>query len=215
MRVIINTMLGIREGLNTWWHRFLKVVFFFSLGVVFLISFVISFNFIALSGINTTIVSNLNDFTASSDNETTNTIPSFLRIDGELGCFNPDTNHINQIGNYYAEKYSLMESYCSYDLVSKIDDAVSFHNILHPGANWTKERILELLNKDTEKRYCLINKDVGCSSKNIVKYIKTPVFYIEALFYPLLAVFIWGIFWSVVYHRIFLYIVYGNKKIKK
>lgn len=209
MSSVINNLLGKREGLSEkWWHRFLKVVYFLSLAVVFLIAFAIASNSVTPTNGNTTVINNLRDFAASSDNSIVNTVPGFLEINGELGCYHPETNKIT-----YASEYFIEKSFCSYDIVSRADDAVSFYNKEYPGANYTRNDLFEkIFNKDTEKRYCLINKDVDCQSKNIVKYNKTALFYAEAGLYSLLTVLIWGLFWMLFYNRVFLYIIYGSKK---
>lgn len=208
MRVLIRKTLGKREGLNKkWWHRLIKVAFFFSLIIVLLFSLAISLSSTTPNARNSTIISNLRDFTASSDLSTVNTIPSFLEINGELGCYNPDKSEID-----YVSKYLLEESFCSYDIVYRADDAVSFFNRNTPGANYTRDGLSKILNKDTNKRYCLIKKDIDCQSRNIVKYNKASLFYIEAIFYSLIPVLIWGAFGIVFYYRLFLYIIFGNKE---
>lgn len=205
----INKLAGKKEGLHLkWWHRFLKVAFLFSLVITFLISFAISFTTISPTKNNTTIINNLRDYTASNSFSTDNTIPAFLEMSGDLGCYDPTTNNISYVGEYYLEK-----SYCNYDFITNADKVVDFFNKQFPEKNFTKEGLFnKILNKDTEKRYCLIDKDASCKSDKIVKYNKTTMFYIEAIFYSLLAVIIWGFFWSLFYHRVFLYILYGNKR---
>lgn len=208
MRKLIRKALGKREGLNKkWWHRLIKVAFFFSLIIVFLFSLAISLSSTTTNTRNSTIISNLRDFTASSDFSTVNTIPSFLEINGELGCYNPEKSEID-----YVSEYLLEGSFCSYDIVYRVDDAVSFFNRNNPGANYTRDGLSKILNKDTNKRYCLIKRGIDCQSRNIVKYNKASLFYIEAIFYSLIPVLIWGALGIVFYYRLFLYIIFGNKE---
>lgn len=208
MRELIRKTLGKREGLDKkWWHRLIKVAFFFSLIIVFLSSLAISLSSTTPNTRNSTIINNLRDFTASSDFSIVNTVPSFMAIKGELGCFNPDANEIS-----YVSEYLLEESFCSYDIVYRVDDAVRFFNRNTPGADYTRDGLSKILNKDTDKRYCLIKKDIDCQSRNIVKYNKASLFYIEAIFYSLIPVLIWGALGIVFYYRLFLYIIFGNKE---
>ena len=208
MNELVRKTLGKREGLNKkWWHRLIKVSFFFSLIIVFLYSLAISLSSTTPNTRNSTIINNLKDFTSSSDFSVVNTIPSFLEIKGELGCYNPDTSEID-----YVNEYLLEESFCSYDIAYRADDAASFFNRNNPGANYTRDKLETILNKGTEKGNCLIKKDVDCQSRNIVKYSKASLFYTEAIFYSLIPVLIWGVLGLVFYYRLFLYIIFGNKE---
>jgi len=209
MNTLINKYFGIREGLDTkWWHRLLKVLFFFSLVLIFTVSLAISISTITPNKRNTIIINNLKDFTASSNYDIVNTIPFFLKTDGEIGCYNSETKKIS-----YASEYFLQKSFCSFDIINRADDVVNLFNKENPGANYTRSDLFnKVLNKDTEKRYCLINKDVDCLSKNIVKYRKTSLFYIEAMTYSLVVVSLLGLLLIFLYNRVFLYIIFGHKK---
>ena len=196
-----------------WWHRLLKVLFFFSFLIVLIISFLLALSSVALNKNNVNVITSLNDFTSSMGDNSSNSIPPFIGSRGSLGCYDGKNGNIE-----YVSEYELQNSFCSINLLSRTDEAARFFNSKYPEANYTTYDLINNIfeynknnNKDN-KKYCFITKDLDCSIKSIVKYEKNWVFYIEALFYAFLSATIWTILWSLFYYKVFLYILYGNKK---
>lgn len=211
----LNKIIGKKEGLeNKWWHRLIKVVFILFLVFFLGFCFLISSNSVNKNSQNSIITGNLRDFTLSSSN-TSNTIPDFLKLDGELACYKRDLNDFKYLAEYDLEQYA----YCNPDLVSNVDEAVSFINQQYPQAKYTREQILKHLNdklgQTGEKELCLHKVDeIDCKSGDIIKYKVSYLFYLQIFLWSVIPVIILWFLGLVVYYRVVIYIMYGGKKIK-
>ena len=213
---ILSIFSSSKEGLeNKWWHRLIKVLFVFSLIAVFAFSFVCSLQYIDISKNKINIVNNLREFTKNDNQQLDNTIPSFLEQNGELGCLNGDT--INYISSYDLEN----NCYCNKDMINNIDKAIaviakvqnSYFSISEV-EKFKNDRIAErdaFLQKGEEIRYCNINKSIECTSNNIIKYNKNIFYYGEAFIYSILVTALFYLIFIILYYKVFIYIIYGNK----
>ena len=208
-----------RSDLNLqdkWWHRLLKILFGVTVAIVFLISLAVwsfsNFDSLKARPFNSTVVSNLNEFTRASDPSVPNTIPSFLELEGKLGC--REDNSINHLSALSLSKKGV----CSVDIIGNADEIVS----ITQDQNWfigatdekLKKDLLEFLAQDEGQRYCMIlsKKSDGCSSDNIIKYKRNAFYYLQAFIYSLGIVLISALLLQLAYYKGLIYIIYGKKK---
>lgn len=212
---IKNIVFPYREGLeNKWWHRLIKVFFVFLLVIVSVIVYICFLDGNKVSKNDIDIINNLRQFTKEDSKNLDNTIPYFLKQNGELGCLEGD--EIKYVSEYYLEEKSL----CNKDIIGNFDKVIVAIN-KQENLNYTQDQIEEfknktfeenesLVSKGEEKRYCFI-KDVECASNNIIKYKKNVFYYCEPLVYVLPIIFVFYILCVNLYYRVFIYIIYGNK----
>lgn len=195
-----------------WWHRLFKVFFFSSVILVFILSGLIFHKSIEPTTLNSKIIIDLNTFTKNNDPNLIDTIPSFLELNGNLGCIDRKKKNINHRSSYLLEK-----SICTADvgknlkaiariLPLKID---SYSDV---DVQEIEESLRKIIARDSERRYCFIHNDVDCSSHDIVKYKGNIVFYFQVAGYVILVLTTWSLFWLFFYYKVILYIVYGNNK---
>lgn len=220
-----------RESLELnkkWWHRLIKVVF---LSLFFLIS--IGAYILAISEIdegylskhNISIKNTLYQFTENyTGDDYENTIPKFFEQKGSFGVLIE-----NKV--VYISEYSLGKSFCLKTPEKYLEgiSKIIYTNLpIKTGKSFSKDQTLEWFYKETEKNFyedttrkCYLFdvneynndiKDVENLSKKIINYRPNAVFYIEATVVISFIAFVFFILFALIYYRLILYIVYGNKK---
>lgn len=207
---------------DKWWHRLFSVLYVGSTIVVSAVTGLISLgSSVQLTNSNSLISTSLRDFTISKETSRENSIPLFLQLEGESGCFTSGDGKITRIS-----EYELSKGYCNPDLSSNLNSALAHLSNEHPYQDTYKDKelmknILETsMQGDEGKRYCFIsNKDVDCRISNIVKYQRMPLYYFELFLKSLLIWFVvtmsWEVIWLTIYYKAVLYIMLGNKWDKK
>lgn len=190
-----------------WWHRFFTVAYAVAICGFLIAAIFISFEGVGEKAFNTTIKNNLRDFSKNSNKSIANTVPLFLEQGGKIGCF--ENNKISYVSSYNLEN----DTFCSADISAHLDEAAG--KIVGDGS-LTLEKRKELLSgallKDTEKRYCFINKEsIDCLSANIVSYDRNFMYYLQAIIYSLISTFLFSLFLQILYFNGLIYIVYGKK----
>lgn len=197
---------------NKWWHRLFVTIYTLILVIIFLISLFIftSIGIVPPTTWNTNYTT-LKTFMNSQTENSGNAIPSFLNLPGAIGCI-AENQHIE-----YVYEPNLRASYCRFNLVSHIDDAASyFHNdfYLNEDIENIKQKLLSL-DKPTsgDNSYCFISKDANCHQiGSIVKYKKNAIYYLLAIFWSIITIFIVSFFLQLIYYKGFIFIIYGNSK---
>lgn len=192
---------------KNWWHRLFIVIYLLVISIFFLLSFVIVSENISEKVYNTTVKDNLRNFSKNSEKDITNTVPIFLKYGAKVGCLENDK--ITQISNYFLDE----NSFCSPDIPNRIDDA---SKKLSKNASLsiedTKVALLSVVAKDTEVRYCFLNKNLNCSSDKIVSYNKSFIYYLEILLYPLLLTYLTSLLVQILYFKGLMYVIFGKIK---
>lgn len=211
-----------------WWHRLIKVVFlslFFLIAVVSYIAVIYDPDIELLSKHNISIKNTLDQFTENySGEDYENTIPKFFEQKGKFGIL--IDNKVE-----YVSSYSLGKSICvkepekHLDALSKVM-YTNFPKILGKSFSqqqtleWFTEEIRKSFYQDTSRKCYLFDRDeydenlidTKNLSQKIINYRPNVFFYIEAtILVPLIALISFILF-ALIYYRLILYIVYGNKK---
>lgn len=174
MRRAARILVGYRDDLNLstrWWHRLLVV-----LGVLGLLVFGGFTGLLFRSDryepqvSDVRIIDNLRTFTKRAKRDVPNTIPDFLALPGELGGIKDGRKVI------YVGWYSLEKSVCSADLSANVVKVTELINS-HGGKTTKVSELTDFLAKEEEqrkptdeKRYCILNSDIGVMSDEIIKY---------------------------------------------
>jgi hypothetical protein len=211
-----------------WWHRLVKVIFlsfFFITTIGASVLFLVNPEDIGiLSKHNISIKNSLYQFTENYDGlSNDNTIPIFFEQKGNFGVLMDKKID-------YISSYSLGNSICMRE-PDKHQDAILFLHWINfrdsldygkdPGSlenfkNVTKEYIF----KDASKKcffydineYAEELRQIENLSSAIVNYKPSIVFYVEAILGIVLMSLIYFAVYILIYYRLILYIVYGNKK---
>jgi len=218
-------IVGFRDDVQLqqhWWHRLLKVLFVLS-GAAASIFLVFGLN----EGLGLTpdtqnvhVTNNLGDFTKKSSPSTSNTVPEFLALPGELGSMkNGRFSRVNW--------YDMQKAFCSADLVGHAEEVAHFvtKNSSTPAEKVKPEfvvKVREGLKKALEDRpgeeqiYCLIDESVPFKSAEIVKYQYTQsaiaghwakVLSVGAAMMAVVSLLVMNL-----YFRAFVYIICGPRK---
>ncbi len=196
-----------------WWHRLFKVAFAISTILIFFFWLRYFPGRIMETSANTTVIGDLGDFTASSDLNIDNTIPSFLRQRGILGCYNPDTKIIDRISSA-----DLQNGICNPDFERNADVVVNLIVAENQGQknlskNVLKSALLASLNQEKTKKYCLLPKNINCdSSRDIVVYTINGTYYAQMFLIAAVFTLIWYFITVLFYFKGLIYIIYGRKK---
>lgn len=217
---LFKRFFGVRSGLGRrWWHRLFKVVLVTSTVLIFVFSGLLVYDELSFSLriYDVNVITNLEDFTRSSDHEITNTVPPFLALEGELGCYEKNSQTVNTLSAYSLEE----NLFCNPDLNAHTNDFVKFVNS-NKGlreslreSEFTAEDMHEI---KAEGSLCLAKKGLlDCPEiSSIIKYRRELSYYVlnisRTLAYSILIAMLWCVVWLLVYHRVILYIVYGDKK---
>ncbi len=190
-----------------WWHRFFVVAYVITILATLGIAVALSIEGIEEKHYNINIKNNLRDFSKNSDKSVSNTVPLFLEQGGNVGCL--EDNRINYVSVYTLEK----KTFCSADILSHLDQAAEKFN---GNDSLTTEKrgdaLLDIISKDSEKRYCFISNEINCSSDKVVLYNKNAVYYLQVVAYSLISVYLVSLFLQILYYKGFIYIVYGKNK---
>lgn len=214
-----------------WWHRFFIVAYVITTLATLGIAVALSIEGVEEKPYNINIKNNLRDFSKNSDTSVSNTVPLFLEQGGNIGCL--EDNRIKYVAVDTLEK----KTFCSADILTHIDQASrkvltsgslnseskriitdeEFNNLNGgPGKVLSGEErnnlLLDVISRDSEKRYCFVSADIDCSSDRIVSYSKNIVYYLQVIAYSLVTVYLVSVFLQVLYYKGFIYIVYGKNK---
>ncbi len=210
-----------------WWHRLVKVIFlalFFLIAVVSYIAIVADPDAGLLSKHNISVKNTLYQFTESYKGEDyDNTIPKFFEQKGRFGVW--VDNKIE-----YVSEYSLGKSFCIKTPEKYQDNIVKIFyedyksklgygktaGSLEDFSDGVKNKIFE----DATRKCFLYDistyndelKNIENLSSNIINYRPNIIFYIEATIAVPFIALVSFIFFALIYYRLILYIVYGNKK---
>lgn len=208
-----------------WWHRLVKVIFlslFFLISIVSYIAVVADPDTELLSKHNTSVKNTLYQFTENYKGEDyENTIPKFFEQNGNFGVLVDKKIE-------YVSSYSLGKSFCLKTPEKYLDGIakIIYTNIpLKTGKSFSSTQTLEWFSKETEKNFyeditrkCYLFdanddiKNIEDLSKKIISYKPNAIFYIEATLLISLIALISFVLFALIYYRLILYIVYGNKK---
>lgn len=210
-----------------WWHRLIKVIFlslFFLIAIGSYIALITDPDTELLSKNNISVKNTLYQFTENYKGEDyNNTIPKFFEQKGNFGVLKG-----NKIE--YVSSYSLGKSFCIkapekyQDNIIKVlyedyKSKLSYEKTpesLEGFSNAIKNNIFE----DTTRKCFLYDistyneelKNIENLSSNIINYRPNIIFYIEATIVVLLIALLSFVLFALIYYRLILYIVYGNKK---
>ena len=174
MHAAARILIGYRDDLDLstrWWHRLLVV-----LGVLGLLVFggvtglLFSSDRYEPQVSDVRIIDNLRAFTKRAKRDVPNTIPDFLALPGELGGIKDGRKVV------FVSGYSLEKSVCSADLSANAVKVTELINS-HSGKSTKVSELTDFLAKEEEqrkptdeKRYCILNGDIGMMSDEIIKY---------------------------------------------
>ncbi|MFA5132182.1 MAG: hypothetical protein WC444_02530 [Candidatus Paceibacterota bacterium] len=224
-----------RESLELnkhWWHRLIKVIFISLFSIIAIASY-ISIIFYPdrafFSKHNIVIKNTLYQFTENYNGEdSNNTIPTFFKQEGEFGLLVDGS--IDYISEYSLGKIE-EGTFCvknpekylegiSKVLYSSYLKTLSYEKAQATSLDIFSDVIKKQFNED-KSRKCYFHgisfydqnlKDVTNLSSAIINFKPSIIFYVEAtIIVPILA-FISFLFYVLIYYRLILYIVYGNKK---
>lgn len=191
---------------NKWWHRLLKVLFIIFIILLFVISYIINVSTVEEDSFNSSRI-DIESYSKSHPEEI-NTLPSFLNLEGKLGCYNGDKYD-------YIFEYQIKEKgICNADLIKNIDGIIPLIRAKYPQYKDLNVGELKSIMLKSNQRHCLIPSDSreNCKIFNIVKYKRTLSFYREVLIYSILITLVVSALLILFYYKVFLYIIYGNKK---
>lgn len=208
-----------------WWHRLVKVIFlsvFFLVSIASYIAVISAPDRALMREHNITIKNSLYDFTANyTGGDSENTIPKFFEQEGEVGVLvNKKIEYISSytLGNSFCvktpEKYKEAIVRLYYDDYKK---GLSYGQTPAPLEGFSKLAQEKLFEDSTRKCFLYGLKDEDLKkienlSKNIVNYKPNFIFYVEATIAIPIICILWFIFFALIYYRLFLYVIYGNKK---
>ncbi len=203
-------MISLQEELQKkWWHRLFVVIFFILIILFSTVYFLFGGISIPENTFNVDIKYNLQEFTKTSSQDVANTIPAFNILNYKIGCLQ-DNKEIKYVSDYDLEK-----SICSPDLKGNIEEVAELILANNFYITFSKEQVVSLinekLNESTKARYCLIYKDIDCTSDKIIAYERNIVYYLESFltFCASLGLFI--LILRVIYFKAFIYIIYGKR----
>lgn len=211
-----------------WWHRFFIVAYVITILGALGVAVLVSIDSIEERPYNINIKNNLRDFSKNSDKSVSNTVPLFLGQSGDIGCL--EGSRINYVSTYTLEN----KTFCSADILSHLDQASK--KVLTSGSLTSEPKrfitdeeydklggqvkvlseddrsslLLDVISRDSEKRYCFVSNEIDCSSDKIVSYNKNIVYYLQVIVYSLISVYLASLFLQVLYYKGFIYIVYGK-----
>lgn len=193
-----------------WWHRFFVVIYVILMIIVLLISALIFSSVVDENQHNITIKNNLREFSKNSEKTIANTIPLFLNQADKIACF--ESSKISYLSRYDLETKSI----CSSDIESNADKIAQSYLKDHTASvDEKKKLILDILAKDSEKRYCFIHNDMKCASDKIISYNRNPLFYLQVFAYSLIVACLFSYILQILYYKGLIYIIYGKKNIGK
>lgn len=210
-----------------WWHRLIKVIFlslFILVTIGSYIALIANPSAGLLSKHNILVKNTLYQFTENYKGEDyDNTIPKFFEQKGNFGLL--VDNKIK-----YISEYSLGESFCL-KTPEKYLDGISklmYTNLsLEAGKSfpkeetqeWFSEEVIKNFYEDTTRKCYFFDvdeysdiKEVEHLSEKIINYRPNALFYLEAIVGVSLIALVSFILFALIYYRLILYIVYGNKK---
>lgn len=220
---IVRILFGYRDDLNLagrWWHRLLAVVFVCGMLVVAIlaVSALLNRPYFPNKADITTIAA-LRQLTKEAPVEIPNTIPIFLRIDGELGALEED-GRLHPV-----DEWALLKGVCSANLMQHLDVLAEAMSGPRPvSTEVTQAMAGEFLTKTDsnlkpgeERRYCYYDAEaVPFALSDILKYRRTWKAYARQ--YGRVALNTAGILtalaWllSTLYYRGLVYVVCGGRK---
>lgn len=190
------------------WHRCSVVLFGVCVVLCFLFNcFLISKIMPERPSFNVNIKYNLRDFTKSSSSEIVNTVVPFV-YGSRVGCLMD--NKIKPLPSYVMEK-----TVCNADIPGKIGSvARDFlqRNPLIVASNESEvaASMKKIIDKDTETRYCFVNKNANCASDKIVAYNRNAIFYLEVILASFFLTYIFALLVHIVYFNGLIFILYGE-----
>lgn len=210
-----------------WWHRLIKVIFlslFFLITIGSYVALIVDPDVELLSKHNIHINNTLYKYTENyTGKDYENTIPSFFEQKGNFGLLMD--NKIQYISSYSVgksfclkapEKYqdNIMKLFYE-DYKSKLGYGIKAESI-EVFSNTLKYKIFEDKTRkcfmyDLSTTYDEYLKKITNLSASIINYRPNALFYIEATIAISLIALVSFILFALVYYRLILYIVYGNK----
>lgn len=193
-----------------WWHRLLKILYYCLTAIIAVATILGMYYEWDKTLPNVQVISNLETFTKNSNPSIVDTVPSFLKLEGELGCLNTEAGRVD----YLYESGFLEKSVCSADIEKnsyEIAKLIAKKNLDYSDINLIDLHQQVLKNIKQEKRICYIHQDADCNSTNAIKYKRSGLFYSKSLIYSSLIIIGWiAISWHL-YFKVILYIAYGKK----
>lgn len=215
-----------------WWHRLVKVIFLSLFSIITIASYSSLVYFPdreLLSKHNIKINNTLYQFTENYNGEDSkNTIPDFFKQTGEFGLLlDNKIDYISEysLGTMEEGTFCLKAPENYLDGVAKVLFSAFLKNSTDERTQNTPlsvfDEAIKKQFKDDPTRKCYFS-GISKSDENlkkpknlssmIINYQPNFIFYIEAtLAVPLIALF-WFIIMALIYYRLILYIIYGNKK---
>lgn len=226
LKKIFNWIFGKDVELSKhWWHRFIKISFLSLFLLITLGSFIAIISDPdreLLRKHNITVKNTLNQFTKDYNGlDYENTVPIFFKQEDNFGLL------INNKVEYISE-YSLGgESFCLktpekyLDGISKLlynripkDTGKSFS--AEQTLEWFTELTRKNFNEDTSRKCYLSISDEDlkntATSLKIINYKPNVFFYLEMSLMVLIIAFFVFVIFALIYYKLMMYIVYGNKK---
>jgi hypothetical protein len=194
-----------------WWHRLFVVAFVIFVLLGLAVSIGVIGEELGSRNFNSTVQTNLKDFTAAQDKSVSDATSLFLNKYSQIGCLE-DSGKISYVSTYELKNQALCSADLSAHLSDVADKIISSENI---SANYKNELIGKLsqtLQEDTEKRYCFVPKNICASSGNIVAYKHGAIFYLQIAIYALVITYLLSLFLQLMYFKGLIYIIYGKKK---
>lgn len=211
-----------------WWHRLIKVTFlslFFLVTIgsyIMVISYPNDTEFLSKHNIhiNNTLLSYTENYIGEDSD---NTIPKFFKQKGSFGIL--IDNKIEYISSYVFNNSLCLKNPEKYlDNIAKALYPKFLSSLTYQQAqNATLVEFSGVINKsfyDTPTRKCFINLDKTYENINktkgvsasLINYRPNALFYIEATIAISLIALLSFVLFALIYYRLILYIVYGNKK---
>lgn len=229
MKKILNWLFRESLELNKhWWHRLIKVIFlsiFFLASIASYIAVIYAPDRELMREHNITIKNTLYSFTENyPKGDNLNTVKDFFDQDGEYGLLlNGKVEYISLSSLGKALCVKTPEKYLdgiSEMLLPVYKENLSYEQSQKVTLSDFTEHIRKQFSEDTTRKCYFFDLDtydenlkkITNLSANIINYKPNIIFYIEAtIVIPILSV-LWFIFFALMYYRVFLYIIYGNKK---
>ncbi len=188
-----------------WWHRMFIVFYLVVMPIIFLLLILIFIEIIPLNKHLLSIDNSLNHYTKYTFYTDNDSVKSFVKKYDHIGCL--EKSKVRYVSSWTLEN----KSFCSKDIRSNLDEVMI--KLLGGSKALNEEnrqKLTEILDKDTEKRYCFIHEDINCNSEQIVGYKKNVFFYFLAILGSTLSLFLLNLLFQLLYFKGFIYVIYGN-----